>query len=533
MAIEIKGDLQPGYAEILSDDALAFLEGLHNQFEARRQELLAARTAFQSDLDAGKTKLDYPAETADVRAADWQVASIPADLQDRRVEITGPCDRKMVINALNSGAKMFMACLEDATAPSWDNIIQGQINLRDAVARTISFDDPNNGKHYALGGDLATLIVRPRGWHLDEKHILVDGVAMSGSLVDFGLYFFHNAKVALEKGTGPYYYLAKMEHYLEARLWNDAFVWAQDQLGVPQGTCKATVLIETLPATFHAEEIIYELKDHMAGLNCGRWDYIFSYIKKHRADPTKVLPDRAAVTMTVPFMRTYSLHVIKTCHKRGAFAMGGMAAQIPIRGDDEANDAAFAKVRADKEREATDGHDGTWVAHPGLVGVAMDVFNEHMPSANQVDRQRDDVGIASAEDLTAPCEGPKSMDGLKMNVNVGIGYIAAWLGGLGAVPLHNLMEDAATAEISRAQIWQWRKHSVTLDSGEKVDEALIRQCFANEVASLKQQYGEEGFAAGNYGAAAKLLEEMVLADDLGEFLTLPAYDLQFAPETRH
>ncbi|MCA8928061.1 MAG: malate synthase A [Alphaproteobacteria bacterium] len=529
MAVEIKGEMKPGYAEILSAEALAFLEGLHRQFDARRKELLAARTAFQNDLDAGKAKLDFLPETAAVRAGDWQVAPIPADLQDRRVEITGPCDRKMVINALNSGAKMFMACLEDATAPSWDNIVQGQINLRDAVAGTISFHDPGNGKDYTLGDDLATLLVRPRGWHLDEKHLLVDGVAISGSLVDFGLYFFHNAKTALDRGTGPYFYLAKLEHYLEARLWNDVFVWAQDQLDVPQGSCKATVLIETLPGTFHAEEIIYELREHMAGLNCGRWDYIFSYIKKHRADPTKVLPDRAAVTMTVPFMRAYSLHVIKVCHKRGAFAMGGMAAQIPIRGDEAANEIAFEKVRADKEREATDGHDGTWVAHPGLVPVAMEVFDAAMPQPNQVARQRDDVPAATAAELTAPCEGPKSMGGLKMNVNVGIGYIAAWLGGLGAVPLHNLMEDAATAEISRAQLWQWRKHKVTLDSGEVVDDALIKQAFANEVASLKQQHGEEGFKAGHYGPASKLLEEMVLAEDLGEFLTLPAYDLQFAP----
>lgn len=528
MAVEIKGALQPGYAEILSQDALAFLEGLHKRFDARRRELLAAREAFQRDLDAGKAELDFPPETADIRAGDWKVAPIPADLQDRRVEITGPCDRKMVINALNSGAKMFMACLEDATAPSWDNVIQGQINLRDAVARTISFHDPNNGRDYTLGDKLATLLVRPRGWHLLEKHILVDGQPISGSLVDFGLYFFHNAKAALANGSGPYFYLAKLEHYLEARLWNDVFVWAQDQLGIPQGSVKATVLIETLPATFHADEIIYELKDHMAGLNCGRWDYIFSYIKKHRADPNAVLPDRAAVTMTVPFMRAYSLHIIKTCHRRGAFAMGGMAAQIPVRNDEAANEAAFEKVRADKEREATDGHDGTWVAHPGLVPVAMEVFDQHMPQPNQVGRQRDDVNV-SREELVEPCAGPKSMDGLKMNVNVGIGYIAAWLGGLGAVPLHNLMEDAATAEISRAQLWQWRKHSVTLDSGETVDDRLIKQTVANELASLRQQYGEAGFKAGHYEAAGKLLEEMVLADDLAEFLTIPAYDMQFAP----
>lgn len=527
MAIVIKGAMQPGYADILSADAQAFLEGLHNTFDARRQELLAAREAFQLKLDKGEAKLDFPAETADIRAAEWQIAPIPADLQDRRVEITGPTDRKMVINALNSGAKMFMADLEDANAPSWDNMIQGQINLRDAVRKTISFHDPGNGKDYALGSELATLLVRPRGWHLNEKHILVDGQWMSGSLVDFGLYFFHNAKHALSHGTGPYFYLPKMEHYLEARLWNDVFVWAQDQLGVPQGSCKATVLIETLPATFHAEEIIYELREHMAGLNCGRWDYIFSYIKKHRNDPTKVLPDRVAVSMTVPFMRTYSLHVIKTCHKRGAFAMGGMAAQIPIRGDEEANNAAFAKLRADKEREATDGHDGTWVAHPGMVAAATEVFNEHMPKPNQLDRQRDEVATAAA--LTEPCDGPKSMDGLLMNVNVGIGYIAAWLGGMGAVPLHNLMEDAATAEISRAQLWQWHKHKVKLDSGETVNSALIKQSVANEVASLKQQYGEDGFAKGNYGPAAKLLEEMVLADELADFLTTPAYDMQFAP----
>ncbi len=527
MAVELKGVIQPGFSEILTADAIAFLEGLHKQFEGTRRQRLAERIAFQNDLDAGKAKLDFPAETASIRAADWQVAPIPADLQDRRVEITGPTDRKMVINALNCGAKMFMADLEDANAPSWDNMIQGQINLRDAVNRTIAFHDPGNGRDYTLGDTLATLLVRPRGWHLVEKHIVVDGEPMSGSLVDFGLYFFHNAKTTLAKGTGPYFYLPKMEHYLEARLWNDVFVWAQDKLGVPQGSCKATVLIETLPATFHAEEIIYELREHMAGLNCGRWDYIFSYIKKHRNDPTKVLPDRAAVTMTVPFMRTYSLHVIKTCHKRGAFAMGGMAAQIPIRNDEEANNAAFAKVRADKLREATDGHDGTWVAHPGLVPVAMDVFNEHMPQPNQVSRQRDEVATAAA--LTEPCEGPKSMGGLLMNINVGIGYIAAWLGGNGAVPLHNLMEDAATAEISRAQIWQWRKHGVKLDSGEIVDEKLVRQLVANEIASLKQQYGEDGFIKGNYGPAAKLLQDMVLADELAEFLTTPAYDLQFAP----
>ena len=524
--IEITRPLSPAFREILTDEAQAFVADLHRLFEPRRRKVLAAREALQLELDAG-AKLDFPGETANIRGADWRIASVPDDLQDRRVEITGPVDRKMIINALNSGAKIFMACLEDATAPTWENLVEGQINLRDAAHGDISFDDPNSGKHYELGAERAVLKVRPRGWHLLEKHMLVDGEPVSGSLFDFGLFFFHNAKALLDAGSGPYFYLAKLEHFLEARLWNDVFIQAQRALGVPQGSIKATVLIETLPGCFHAEEILYEMRNHIVGLNCGRWDYIFSYIKKHRADPNAVLPDRAAVTMTVPFMSAYAKHVIKVCHSHGAHAMGGMAAQIPVRGDEAANKEAFAKVRADKEREANEGCDGTWVAHPGLVAVAMEVFDKVMPQPNQVSRQRDDVNVSAAELLEA-CDGPKTLAGLKMNVNVGIGYLAAWLRGQGAVPLHNLMEDAATAEISRTQIWQWRNTGTKLDSGELVDGALIEQAFADELAALKAGLGDNAFAAGKYEDAAALMKEMVLADECAEFLTLPAYDKYFA-----
>ncbi|MFZ5608122.1 MAG: malate synthase A [Pseudomonadota bacterium] len=556
----------PGIESVLTAEALAFLADLHRRFDARRLELLAARAALAARLDAGET-LDFPSETADRRAAPWHVAPAPADLQDRRVEITGPCERKMVINALNSGAKVFMACLEDATAPTAFNVIDGQINLRDAVAGDIAHVDEASGKHYALGSTRATLKLRPRGWHLEEKHMLVDGRPIAGALFDFGLYFFHNAKALIAKGSGPYFYLPKLEHYREARLWNEVFIAAQEALGIPQGTVRATVLIETLPAAFHAEDILYELKDHIDGLNCGRWDYIFSTIKKHRANPNAVLPDRAAVTMTVPFMRAYCLHVIKVCHRRGAHAIGGMAAQIPIKGDDAANEAAFAKVRADKEREARDGHDGTWVAHPGLVPVAREVFDRMMPGANQLARQRDDVTVTAADLLVvrpkrinpsvwekwttqlvnlwcdfsnrwepsvgiaplAPCAGPKTLAGLRMNVNVGIGYLAAWLGGRGAVPLHHLMEDAATAEISRAQLWQWRHNKTRLDSGEVVDEALINQAFDDELDALRASLGAQALRSGHYEDAAKLMREMVLARQLPEFLTTLAYDRFFAP----
>lgn len=523
MSIEINGPTVAGQAEILTPAALEFIAGMHRKFDATRLERLAAREELARQLDAGTASLDFPAETAARRAAAWTVAPIPADLQDRRVEITGPVDRKMVINALNAGAKVFMSCLEDASSPTWDNMIQGQINLRDANARTITYTDPKSGKYYALGDNPAVLKVRPRGWHLLEKHLFVDGQPVCGALVDFGLYFFHNAKNLLAKGSGPYFYLPKMEHYLEARLWNDIFVHAQDALGVPQGSIRATVLIETLPGTFHAEDILFELKDHIDGLNCGRWDYIFSYIKKNRTRADRVLPDRAAVTMTVPFMRAYCLHVIKVCHQREAFAMGGMAAQIPIKGDEARNAEAFAKVKADKEREANDGHDGTWVAHPGLVPVALEAFDAVMKTPNQLARKRDDVTVTAEALLTAP-EGPKTIAGLKMNINVGIGYLSAWFGGLGAVPLHNLMEDAATAEISRAQVWQWRKTGVTLDNGELVDAALIKRCFTEELASIKAQIGEEAYARGHVERAATLMQTMMLADELADFLTLPAYD---------
>jgi malate synthase len=519
--IDLRGPLLPGFAEILTPDALAFVASLHRTFNARRLELLGNRAALQARLDAGET-LDFDPETAAIRDGAWTVAPIPADLQDRRVEITGPVDRKMVINALNCGAKLFMACFEDASSPTWTNMIEGQINMRDAVAGTIAYTDPNNGKSYALKPNPAVLKVRPRGWHLPEKHLYVDGEPVSGALFDFGLFFFHSAKVALANGSGPYFYLPKMEHYLEARLWNDVFVAAQDALAIPQGSVKVTVLIETLPGAFYADEILYELRNHIDGLNCGRWDYIFSFIKKNRNNSKAILPDRAAVTMTVPFMRAYCLYVIKTCHRRGAFAMGGMAAQIPVKNDDAANQAAFAKVRADKEREATDGHDGTWVAHPGLVPVAMEVFDRLMPTPNQVHRQRDEQ--VQGADLLAIPAGPKTLAGVRMNINVGIGYVAAWLGGLGAVPLHNLMEDAATAEISRVQLWQWRVNGVVLDDGMPVDQALLERIFAEELALYKTQLGDEAFALGNYEAAEALMREMVLADTLDEFLTLPAYD---------
>ncbi|MGA0069047.1 MAG: malate synthase A, partial [Miltoncostaeaceae bacterium] len=452
----------------------------------------------------------------------WKIAPLPDDLQDRRVEITGPVDRKMVINALNSGAKMFMSDFEDSNTPTWHNTILGQINLRDAVRRTITFESPE-GKKYALNDQIATLLVRPRGWHLSEKHVLVDGEPMSAGIFDFGLFFFHNAKEQLSRGTGPYFYLPKMESHLEARLWNDIFVKAQDDLGVPQGTIKGCVLIETILAAFEMEEILYELREHSAGLNCGRWDYIFSCIKKFRTDPDFVLADRALVTMTSRFMRAYSLLAIKTCHKRGAQAMGGMAAQIPIKNDPEANEAAISKVRADKEREAGDGHDGTWVAHPGLVPIAMDAFDAVLgDKANQVDRLRDDVTVTGAELLDFEPEGPITEAGLRTNVNVGIQYLGAWLAGVGCVPINNLMEDAATAEISRSQVWQWiRSPKGQLEDGRVIDEALFHQVLAEELEKVKAQFGD----AGRYEEGAKLFGEITASEDFVDFLTLPAYEM--------
>ncbi|HMT20774.1 MAG TPA: malate synthase A, partial [Promineifilum sp.] len=454
--IEIRGDMMPGFDEILTPEALAFIAELQRTFNGRRLDLLQRRTERQKAIDAGEMP-DFLPQTAEIRSADWTVAPIPPDLQDRRVEITGPVDRKMVINALNSGANVYMADFEDSHSPTWAATIEGQINLRDAVRRTITFTSPE-GKAYKLNERTAVLLARPRGWHLSEKHVLVDDAPMSASLFDFGLYFFHNAQELLRRETGPYFYLPKLESHLEARLWNDVFVMAQERLGLPVGTIRATVLIENILATFEMDEILWELRDHSAGLNCGRWDYIFSAIRKFQKHPDLYLPDRAQVTMTTPFMRAYSQLVIRTCHRRNVHAMGGMAAQIPIKSDPEANEAALAKVRADKEREAKDGHDGTWVAHPGLVAIAREIFDKYMPTPNQIHRKREDVHVTVA-DLLAISTGTITSAGLRTNVDVGIRYMAAWLSGNGCVPIYNLMEDAATAEISRSQIWQWLHNS--------------------------------------------------------------------------
>lgn len=519
--VEITGEVLLEYEAILRPEAVGFLADLARRFTARRNELLAARETRQAAIDGGHLP-DFLPETAAIRdEPSWRVAAVPADLQDRRVEITGPTDRKMVINALNCGAKVFMADFEDANAPSWENMVDGQINLRDAINGSITFTNPD-GRFYQLNEQTATLLVRPRGWHLDESHFVVDGAPIPGGLFDFGLYFFHNARAALDRGTGPYFYLPKLESHLEARLWNDVFVHAQDALDIPKGTIKATVLIETITAAFEAEEILYELREHSAGLNCGRWDYIFSYIKKLRKHSDYLLPDRAQVTMTVPFMRNYTLHVIKVCHRRGAHAMGGMAAQIPIRNDPEANQAALEKVHADKLREAKEGHDGTWVAHPGLVQIATDVFDEYMPSANQVERQRDDVQV-SAADLLTPSAGDITEEGVRLNLKVGIQYLEAWLGGNGCVPLYNLMEDAATAEISRAQVWQWLHHKATLADGRPLTLALYGQLLEEEMDAIRGEVGDERFESGHFQRAMQLFDAMIRADDFSEFLTLPAY----------
>ncbi|HVU15593.1 MAG TPA: malate synthase A [Candidatus Didemnitutus sp.] len=520
--LEITGPISAAHASVLTPEACAFLAGLFRKFEPTRQELLARRVARQRDLEAGKLP-DFPAETASIRNdSSWKVASAPADLQDRRTEITGPVDRKMVINALNSGAKVFMADFEDATAPSWENLLDGHINLRDAIRRTISFTNPE-GKAYRLNEKVATLLVRPRGWHLPEKHVRVDGKAVSGALFDFGLYFFHNAKELLARGSGPYFYLPKMESHREARLWNEVFLHAQAAVGVPRGSVRATMLIETILATFEAEEMLYELREHASGLNCGRWDYIFSRIKKlpFHGDP---FPDRGQVTMTAPFMRAYCLHVIKICHRRGAHAMGGMAAQIPIKNNPAANDAALAKVLADKEREATDGHDGTWVAHPGLVPVALQAFDKHMPGPNQVSRQRDDVHVTAAELLASPA-GTVTEAGVRTNLSVGVQYVEAWLGGLGCVPLYNLMEDAATAEISRSQLWQWLRRSAGMADGRQVTASLYDQLMDEELKKIESEIGTPRFARGHFPKAVDLFMRMVKAEKFEEFLTLPAYDL--------
>jgi len=521
-AVQIIGKPVAGIDDILTPEAIDFVARLHRYFAATRYELLARRTLRQAELDAEK-KLDFPPETRSIREKNWKIAPIPADLQDRRVEITGPTDRKMMINALNSGAKTFMADFEDSLSPTWENLISGQSNLYDAVRRTISYLSPE-GKRYYLNSKPATLIVRPRGWHLPEKHMLIDGQPMSGSLVDFGLFFFHNARELLENGSGPYFYLPKIESYLEARLWNDIFEVAQDELGIPHGSIKATVLIETLPATFETEEILYELRDHSAGLNCGRWDYIFSFIKKTRSWPEYVLPDRSQVTMTVPFMRAYALNVIRSCHRRGAHAMGGMAAQIPIKNDQKSNEIALDKVRADKQREVADGHDGTWVAHPGLVAIAQEAFDQHMPTPNQIHRQREDVHI-TAEDLLEPFKGTITEQGLRTNINVGIQYLEAWLRGNGCVPLYNLMEDAATSEISRTQIWQWiHSPAGILEDGRKVTTELFRRITAEELSKIRETLGPSSYDNGQFRLAVDLFDRLSTSQELADFLTLPAYE---------
>lgn len=521
VGMDIAGPISPQFAEILSPEALGFVAKLHRQFEARRQELLARRATRQKEFDAGKLP-DFLPESAHIRNSEWTVAPQPRDMLDRRVEITGPTDRKMVINALNCGASTFMADFEDANCPTWHNMIDGQLNLRDAVRRTISFQQGD--RLYKLNEKTAVLIPRPRGWHLDEKHVRVDGKPVSGGIFDFALYFFHNARELLNRGSGPYFYLPKMESHLEARLWNDIFTLAQDDLGIPRGTIKATCLIETVLAAFEMDEFLWELRDHSAGLNIGRWDYIFSCIKKFRSNPDFCLADRSQVTMTAPFMRAYALSLVKTCHRRNAPAMGGMAAQIPIKNDPAANEAAIEKVRQDKLREVTDGCDGTWVAHPGLVPIAKEMFDKHMPTPNQYTRQRPDVTFGAKDLLNFQPAAPITEAGLRNNISVGIQYLGAWLAGNGCVPVFNLMEDAATAEISRSQIWQWiRSEKGKLDDGRKVSVELFRTLLAEELPKVRTHLGDAAWNEGKYEDAAKLFDDITTGEYV-EFLTLPAYE---------
>ena len=509
------------FDEILTPEALDFIARLTRAFRPRLEERLAARRAKRASWAAG-ARLDFRADTAPVREGDWRVGAIPKDLMRRVVEITGPVDRKMIINALNSGADAFMADFEDANSPTWTNVVQGQINLRDAIRGTIDYADPETGKQYKLGEKRATLIVRPRGLHLPEAHVTVDGAPVPGPLFDAGMYLFHNTAALLERGTGPYFYLPKLEWAEEASWWNDVFVFAEEALGVPVGTIKATVLIETLPAAFQMDEILFALREHIVGLNCGRWDYIFSFIKTRRSDPSVVLPDRSQVGMTQPCMRAYTQLAIRTCHRRGAFAMGGMAAQIPIKNDPAANEQAYERVRADKLREVTDGHDGTWVAHPALVPVAREVFAEHMTGDNQLDRLREDVQVSSADLLEVP-SGTGTEEGLRLNVRVGIRYIEAWLRGNGAVPLYHLMEDAATAEISRTQTWQWLHHRAHLHDGRAVTPDFVQQIVGEEMSRIAGEVGDAQFTNGRFPEARDLFVQLVMADELAEFLTLAAY----------
>jgi malate synthase len=519
--LEITGPMKPRYAEIFTPEACRFVAGLVTKFGTRRAELLARRVERQREIDAGKLP-DFLPETAHIRGGDWRVPPPPPDLLDRRTEITGPVDRKMAINALNSGAQCWMADLEDANSPTWENVVEGQLNLCDAIRRTITFTSPE-GKNYALKEKTATIVARPRGWHMEEKHVLLDGKRVPASLFDWGFYFFHNAKELLARGSGPYFYLPKLESHLEARLWNDVFLHAQAALGIPRGTVRATVLIETILGAFEAEEILYELREHASGLNCGRWDYIFSVVKKLRNRPEYLFPDRTLITMTVPFMRAYALHVINVCHRHGAYAMGGMAAQIPIKNDPAANETALAKVRADKEREARDGHDGTWVAHPGLVQTALDAFSQQMRGPNQLERMHDFKVTAAM--LLEPLRGPITENGVRWNLHVGVRYLEAWLGGSGAEPIHNLMEDLATSEISRSQLWQWLRYAAKLDDGRPITADLYDRLLAEELATIREEYGNERFENGHFEDAVALFMRMSKSATFDEFLSLPAYEL--------
>ena len=521
--LDVKGTMGPRYDEVLTEESLTFLTELHEHFDEKRRALLSARKDRQKKFDQGELP-NFLDETKSIREGDWTVAPLPSDLLDRRVEITGPVDRKMIINALNSGAKVFMTDFEDASSPTWSNMVEGQINLKDLWAGKLDFIDESTGKSYSVGPKPAALMVRPRGWHLTERHILVNGERMSGSLFDFGLYAFHNAKTMIDRNMTPAYYLPKMENHKEARLWEEVFSFAEKKLGLKHGTLRCTVLIETLPAAFEMDEILFELKDHILGLNCGRWDYIFSFIKRLGSNPLYLTPDRSVMTMASNFLSAYSLLLIKTCHRRGAFAMGGMAAQIPVKGNDAANEGAFNKVRADKEREATNGHDGTWVAHPGMVSLATEVFDRLMPSKNQVTRQRDDI-IVTQDDMLSVHKGERTEAGLRENIRVGVQYIEAWLKGRGAVPLYNLMEDAATAEISRVQTWQWLHHGATLSDGRRVTVELFHQILADEMEKIRNSIGAMPYDTGRFPEAIKLFSEMSVAAECAEFLTLPAYEL--------
>lgn len=516
----LQGSSKAKYEDVLTNEAREFLVLLHQHFNQRREELLVERQERQKRLSNGE-KLNFLSLTKQVRVENWQIDAVPKDLKDRRVEITGPVDRKMIINALNSGANTFMADFEDASSPTWENMMQGQRNLRDAIRREIDFFD-NKGKEYRLNDKTAVLIVRPRGWHLEEHHITVENEPMSASLVDFGLYFFHNAKELIRSGSGPYFYLPKMESYLEARLWNDVFVFAQNEIGIPQGTIKATVLIETITAAFEMDEILHELRHHSAGLNCGRWDYIFSFIKKNQNNPTLLLPDRSTITMETHFMRSYSLLAIQTCHRRNAHAIGGMAAQIPVKNNEELNRQAFEKVKKDKEREVRDGHDGTWVAHPGMVLLVKDVFDQAMPAANQINRKREDIHI-TANDLLQLPTGPITMEGLRTNITVGVQYMAAWLSGRGAVPINNLMEDAATAEISRAQVWQWIQNKAVMDNEKQITFEVVKEMVDEVLFQFEESLGIETMESEHVYDAANLFLSLIKQKAFEEFLTLPAY----------